>query len=151
MQELDHKKGWVLNWCFQTMVLGKTLESPLDSKIKWVNLKGNQPWIFLGKTDAEAEAVILWQPDVKSWLIGKDPDAGKDWGRKRREQQRMRWLDSIIKSMDMNLSKLQEIVKNREAWYASVLGVIKHWHNWVMNNEQQIQVEKIYSFSWNVN
>ena len=78
MWELDHKKGWVLNWCFQTVVLGKTLKSP-DSKIKWVNLKGNQPWIFLGKTDAEAEAVILWPPDEKNWFIGKDPDTGQNW------------------------------------------------------------------------
>ena len=81
MWELDHKEGWVLkNWCFWIVLLEKTLESPLDSKgIKPVNLKGNQPWIFIGRTDAEAEAPLLWPPDVKSWLIGKDPDAGKDW------------------------------------------------------------------------
>ena len=78
--ELDHKEGWVLkNWCFWTLVLEKTPESPLDSKeIKPVNPKGNQPWIFTGWTGAEA--LILWPPDVKSWLIGKDPEAGKDWG-----------------------------------------------------------------------
>ena len=77
--ELDHKEGWALkNWCFWIMVLEKTLESPLDNKeIKPVNAKGNQPWIFLGRT--EPEALILWPPDEKSWLIGKDPDAGKDW------------------------------------------------------------------------
>ena len=69
------------NWCFWTVVLEKTLESPMDSKeIKPVHPKGNQPWIFIGKTDTEAEAPILWPPDVKSWLIGKDPHAGKDWG-----------------------------------------------------------------------
>ena len=81
MWELDHKGGWVSkNWCFRTVVLEKTLESPLDSKeIKLVSLKGNQPWIFIGRTDAEAEAPTLWPPDAKSWLIGKDPDAGKDW------------------------------------------------------------------------
>ena len=81
MWELDNKKDWVLkNWCLQTMVLEKTLESPLDCKeIKPVNPKGNQPWIFIGKTHGEAEAPILWPPDVKNWLIGKDPDAGKDW------------------------------------------------------------------------
>ena len=80
--ELDHKEGWVpKNWCFWTVVLQKTLESPLDSKeINPVNLKGNQPWIFRGRTDADAENPILWPPDVKTWLIGKDPDAGKDWG-----------------------------------------------------------------------
>ena len=79
--ELDHKEGWALkNWCFWTAVLEKTLESPLDCKeIQPAHPKGDQPWIFIGRTDAEAEALILWPP-VKSWLIRKDPDAGKDWG-----------------------------------------------------------------------
>ena len=82
MWELDHKEGWTLkNCCFWTVVLEKTLESPLDSKeIKLVNPKGNHPWIFTGNTDAEAESPILWPPDGKSWIIGKDPDAGEDWG-----------------------------------------------------------------------
>ena len=82
MWELDHSKGWTLkNWWFWTVVLEKTLESPLDCKeIKPVNLKGSQSWIFIGRTDTEAEAPILWPPDAKSWLIGKDPDAGKDLG-----------------------------------------------------------------------
>ena len=82
MWELDHKEGWTSkNWCFQTVVLEKTLESPLDCKeIKPVNPKGNQSWIFAGKTDAEAEAPIFWPPDVKNWLLRKDPDAGRDWG-----------------------------------------------------------------------
>ena len=81
MWELDHKESWKPeNWWFWTVVLEKTPESPLDrNEIKPVNPKGNQPWIFIGRTDAEAEAPILWPPDVKSWLIGKDPDAGKDW------------------------------------------------------------------------
>ena len=80
--ELDHKEGWVLkNWCFWIAVLEKTLESPLDLKeIKPVNPKGNQSWIFIGRSDAEAEAPIFWPPDAKSWLTGKDPDVGKDWG-----------------------------------------------------------------------
>ena len=88
MWQLDHQEGWVLkNWCFWTMVLEKTLESPLDFKeIKPVQLKGNQSWIFIGRTDAEAEAPILWPPDVKSRFIRKDPDAGKDW---RREEKGM--------------------------------------------------------------
>ena len=79
--ELDHKESWALkNWCFWTVMLEKTLVSPLDSKeIKPVNPKGNQSWIFIGRTDAEAEAPILWPPDTKNWLIGKDPDTGKDW------------------------------------------------------------------------
>ena len=82
MWELGHKEGWVMkNWCFWTVVLEKTLESPLDCKeIKSVKPKGNQPWIFTGRTDAEAEAPILWPPDGKSWLTGKGSDAGKDWG-----------------------------------------------------------------------
>ena len=80
MWELDHKKGWVLkNWCFHTVVLEKVLESPLDYKeIKPVNPKGNQPWIFIGRTDTEAEASILWPPDEKNWLTGKDLDVGKN-------------------------------------------------------------------------
>ena len=81
MWELDHKEGWVLkNWCFWIVVLENFLASPLDSKeIKLVNPKGNQPWIFIGKTDAEAKAPIFWLPDVKSWLIRKDSNTGKDW------------------------------------------------------------------------
>ena len=82
MWELYHKKGWVLkNWCFPTVVLEKTLETPLDCKeIKLVNPKGNQPWIFIGRTDAEAQTPIRWPPDAKSRFIGKDPDARKNWG-----------------------------------------------------------------------
>ena len=87
MWELDYKESWALkNWCFWTVVLEKTLESPLDCKeIKLVNPRGNQPWIFIGRTDAEAESPVLWPPDVKSWLIGKDPDAGKDWRQEEKE------------------------------------------------------------------
>jgi len=81
MWELDYKESWELkNWCFWTVVLEKTLESPLDSKkIQPVHPKGNQSWIFIGRTDADTETLILWPPDVKNWLIWKDPDAGKDW------------------------------------------------------------------------
>ena len=81
MWELDHKESWVMkNWCFWTVVLEKTLESPLDCKeIQLVHPKGDPPCIFIGRTDAGAEAPILWPPDAKNWLIGKDPDAGKDW------------------------------------------------------------------------
>ena len=80
--ELDYKESWVQkNWCFWTVVLEKTLESPLDCKeIQLVHPKGDQSWLFIGRTDAEAETQILWPPDAKSWLIGKDPDAGRDWG-----------------------------------------------------------------------
>ena len=81
MWELNGKEGWVpKNWCFQIVVLEKTLASPLDSEdIKLVNPKGNQPWLFIGRTDVETEAPVFWPPDAKSWLTGKDPDAGKDW------------------------------------------------------------------------
>ena len=98
MWELDHNEGWApKNWCFWTVVLKKTFESPLDSKeIKPVNPKGNQPWILIGSTDAEAP--VLWPPDAKSWLIGKDPDAGKDWRQEERgmtEDEMVGWHNQL--------------------------------------------------------
>ena len=125
MWELDHKEGWVLkNWCFWTVVLEKTLESPLDSKeIKPVNPKGNQSWIFIGRTDAEAETLILWSPDVKKWLTGKDPDAGKDWGQEEKEvteDEMVGWHHWL------NWHKFEQTPqggKGKEDWCATVHGV----------------------------
>ena len=97
-------------------------ESPLDFKIKLVNPKGNQPWMFIGRTDAEIEALILWPPDMKSWLTGKYPDAGKDWGQKSKEEKRMRWLDGITDLMYMSLSKLQDTVKDRKPGMLQSMG-----------------------------
>ena len=127
MWELDHKEVWVLkNWCFRTVVLEKTLESPSNCKeIKPVNPKGNQPWILIGRSDAEAEAPILWPLDEKNWLIEKTLMLGKIEGKRRRGQQRMRWLDGGPSAIDMSLSKLLEMVKDREAWHAAVYGVAK--------------------------
>ena len=109
-------------------MLEKTLESPLDCKeIKPVNHKGNQPWIFTGRIDAEAEASILWPPNAKSRLIGKDPDAGKDLTQEkgRTEDEIVGWHHAITNLMDMSLSKIWEMVKDREAWHAAIRGVAK--------------------------
>ena len=132
--ELDYKEGWALkNWCFQTGVLEKTFESPMDNQeIKPVNPEGNQLWIFIGRTDAEVETPIFWPPDVKNQLIGKDPDAGKDWRQEvkgRTEQEMVGWHHWLN---GHELSKLWEIV-DREIWCAAVHWVAKSWaqlRNW---------------------
>ena len=107
---------------------GRRLLSPLDCKeIQPFHPKGNQSWIFIGRTVNQAEAPILWQPDGKSQVIGKGPHAWKDWRQRRRGWQRVRWLDSTTDSMDMSLSKLQEIVEGRGTWCAAIHGIAKSW------------------------
>ena len=129
MWELDCEENWVpKNWCFWTVVLEKTLESPLDCKeIQPVHSKGHQSWVFIGRTDGEAETSILWPPHAKSWLIGKDPDAGENWGQEEKgttEDEMVgwhHWLDGH------GLGGLQELVMDREAWCSAVHGVAKGW------------------------
>ena len=154
MWELGHKEGWVpKNWCLRTVVLEKTLESPLDCKeIQPVHSKGNQSWIYIGRTDAEAEAPILWPPDVKIWLIRKDPDAGIDWGPAETgmtEDEMVGWHHWLN---GHELSKLWEIVKDREAWCFAVHEITKNQtqlNDWTTHNLSPyfkiVQRDKCYS------
>ena len=134
MWELDHKESWApKNWCFWAVVLEKTLESPLDCKeIQPDHLKGNRSQMFIGRTDVEAETTIFWAPDMKNWLIWKDPDVGKGWRQeeKRKTEDEMvgwhHWLEGH------EFEQLQELVMDREAWRAAVYGVTRSW-TWVSN------------------
>ena len=127
MHELDYEDSWApKNWCFWTVVLEKTLESSLGcKKIQPVHSEGDQPWDFFGRNDAKAETPVLWPPHVKSWLIGKDSDGGRDWGQEEKgtiEDEMARchhWL------MDMSLSDLRELVMDRDALRAAIHGVAK--------------------------
>ena len=133
------EESWVpKNWCFWTVVLEKTLESPLDCKEIWsVHSKGDQSWVFIGRTDAESETPILWPPHAKSWLIGKDTDAGRDWGQKEKgmTEDEMAGLHHWL--CVHSLSELQEMVMDREAWRAVIHGVSKsqtQLSNWTVLN-----------------
>ena len=124
MWELDYKESWTLkNSCFLTVVLEKTLESPSDhEEIKPVNPKGNQSWIFIGRTDAEVEAPILWPPDSENWLTGKDPDVGKDW---RQEEKGMTEDEVVGWHHLLKGYEFEQTLEDREAWCAAVHGVSK--------------------------
>ena len=138
MWELDHKEGWApKNWCFCTMVLEKFLESPLNCKvIKLVHPKGNQPRTFTGRSDAEAEAPILWPPDVKNWLIRKKtPDAGKDWGQEKRviEDEMVGWHHRLIGQESEQTPGDSE---GQEVWHAAVYGLQRVRQDWATGQQQ---------------
>ena len=128
MWELDDKESWAQkNGWIWTVVLEKILVSSMDCKVnKYVKPKRNQSWIFIGRSDAEDDAALVWPPDAKNWLIGNNPDAGQIEGRRRRGGQSMRWLNRITNSMDLSLSKFQELVIDREDRHAAVHGFAKH-------------------------
>jgi len=153
MWELDCEESWApKNWCFWTVVLEKTLESPLDSRdIQPVHPKKNQSWIFIGRTDAEVEMPILWPPDVKNWLTGKDPDAGKDL----RQEEKGMTEDEMV-GWHHWLNGHEELVMDREAWHTAIHGVAKSQTGWVtelnwteyIQNRAQSYAENVHNWHW---
>ena len=127
MWELGCEESWVpKNWCLWTVVLVKTLESPLDYKeIQPVHPKGHQSWVFIWRTDVESETPVLWPPHAKSWLIGKDFDARRDWEQEDKGTTEDEMAGCLTNLMDMSLSELQELVMDREAWHSVIHGVTK--------------------------
>ena len=149
MWELEHEESWVpKNLCFWTVVLEKTFESPLDcNKIKTVNPKGNQFWIYIGRADVESEASIIWPPDVKNWLIGKDPDAGKDWGQEEKgttEDEMVgwhHWLDGYVFKLAPG------VTDGMRDWHDQSMGFQRVRHNWVTPEYCQ-NVIALYGGRW---
>ena len=149
MWELDYKESWApKNWCFWTVVLEKTLESALDcEEIQPVHPKGNQSWVFIGRIDVEVETPIFRPPDAKSWLIWKDPDAGKDWRKEEKgttEDEIVRWHHRLN---GHEFGELRELVMDREAWHAAVHGVAKSW-TWLSNWTDKVSKREIGIRSW---
>ena len=146
--ELHHTEGWTLkNWCFQTVVLEKILKSPLDSKeVKPDNPKGNQPWIFIGRTDAEAEAPILWPPDAKSWLTGNNSDAGKDWGQKEVDQGWHNcWMASPIQWTWVWANSRRQWRTGKTCVLQS-MGSQRVVFNWVTEQQQQSKLRWVFTY-----
>ena len=154
MWELYYKESWAqTNWCFWTVMLEKILESPWDCKeIKPVNSEENQSWIFIGRTDAEVETPILWPPDAKNWLIGKAPDAGKDWRQKEKvmtEDEMVGWHHYLN---GHKFKQAPELV-NREAWYTAVAGVSKSWtwqSDWTKLMVIWLSLSMLFYFTWDI-